>query len=75
MKVCYVTEMGMMGKIPRDFQMMRTEQAWPCTLEADCFPYTHTPTEKYDIALCVIPKKNVSSWMANNTFDLSLIHI
>jgi len=69
MKVCYVTEMGFIGKYPRNYDMMRTEQAWPCTLEADCFPYNYIPNEKYDVALCVIPKKNVSNWMANNTFD------
>jgi len=69
MKVCYVTEMGFMGKIPRDYPMMRTEQAWPCALEADCFPYNYMPTEKYDIALVVIPKTKVTDWMANNTFD------
>jgi hypothetical protein len=69
MKICYVTEMGFMGKIPRDYPMMRTEQAWPCALEADCFPYSHVPTVKYDLALCVIPKKNVSDWMANTTFE------
>jgi len=60
MKVCYVTEMGFMGKIPRDYPMMRTEQAWPCALEADCFPYNYMPTEKYDIALVVIPKTKVT---------------
>ena len=69
MKICYVTEMGFMGKIPRDYPMMRTEQAWPCALEADCFPYNHVPSDKYDLALCVIPKKNVSDWMANTTFE------
>ena len=69
MKVCYVTEMGYMGKYPRDWQMMRTEQAWPCALQADCFPYNYIPTEKYDLALVVIPKTKVTDWMANNTFD------
>lgn len=69
MKICYVTEMGYMGKYPRDWQMMRTEQAWPCALQADCFPYNYIPTEKYDLALVVIPKTKVTDWMANNTFD------
>ena len=32
MKICYVTEMGFKGKIDRSYPMMRTEQAWPCTL-------------------------------------------
>jgi len=69
MKICYVTEMGFTGKIPRSTKMMRTEQAWPCTLEADCFPYNYTPSDKYDLALVVIPKQNVSNWMSANTFD------
>ena len=69
MKVCYVTEMGFRGKYPRDWQMMRTEQAWPCTLEADCFPYIDIPKEKYDLALVVIPKTKVTDWIANNTFE------
>jgi hypothetical protein len=69
MKVCYVTEMGFKGKYPRNFEMMRTEQAWPTTLEADCFPYIDTPTKHYDLALVVIPKINVTAWMTNNTFE------
>jgi hypothetical protein len=69
MKICYVTEMPFIGKIPRNTPMMRTEQAWPCALEADCFPFIHTPAEKYDLALVVIPKKNIDQWINNNTFD------
>ena len=69
MKICYVTEMPFVGKIPRNTPMMRTEQAWPCALEADCFPFIHTPAEKYDLALVVIPKKNIDQWINNNTFD------
>ena len=69
MKICYVTEMNFKGKIPRDYPMMRTEQAWPCTLEADCVKYNIIPEDKYDLALVVIPKSNIDVWMANGTFD------
>tara|TARA_R110002153_G_scaffold152107_1_gene303619 strand:+ start:450 stop:1385 length:936 start_codon:yes stop_codon:yes gene_type:complete len=69
MKICYVTEMNFKGKIPRDYPMMRTEQAWPCTLEADCVKYNIIPEDKYDLALVVIPKSNIDVWMANDTFD------
>ena len=69
MKICYVTEMGYRGKYPRDWRMMRTEQAWPCALEADCFPFTDNPPGMYDLAIVVIPKTNIDAWMANNTFD------
>ena len=68
MKICYVNEMPFIGKIPRDTPMMRTEQAWPCALQADCFPFIHTPSERYDIALVIIPKKNIDQWIANDTF-------
>ena len=68
MKICYVTEMPFIGKIPRDTPIMRTEQAWPCALQADCFPFIHTPSERYDIALVIIPKKNIDQWIANDTF-------
>ena len=68
MKICYVTEMPFIGKIPRDTPMMRTEQGWPCALQADCFPFIHTPSERYDIALVIIPKKNIDQWIANDTF-------
>ena len=69
MKICYVTEMGFKGKIDRSYAMMRTEQAWPCTLEADCFAFHETPEEHYDLALVIIPKKNVTKWMEDKTFD------
>lgn len=69
MKICYVTEMPFIGKIARDTPMMRTEQAWPCALQADCFPFIHTPSERYDIALVIIPKKNIDQWISNNTFE------
>ena len=69
MKICYVTEMNFKGKIPRDYPMMRTEQAWPCTLEADCVPFNTIPETKYDLAIVVIPKSNLDKWMSNNTFD------
>ncbi len=63
MKICYVTEMGYRGKYPRNYPMMRTEQAWPCALEADCIPCTETPSESYDLAIVIIPKVGVEKWI------------
>ena len=69
MKICYVTEMSYQGKYPRDFPMMRTEQAWPVALEADCIPCTETPSENYDLAIVIIPKLGVNAWIQNKIFD------
>ena len=69
MKICYVTEMGFMGKYPRNYPMMRTEQAWPCALEAECFPFNYTPTDKFDLAIVIIPKMKVADWINTNTFS------
>jgi hypothetical protein len=66
MKVCYVTEMNYKGKYPRNFPMMRTEQAWPCALEADCIPCNEIPSEKYDLAIIIIPKLGVENWIKHN---------
>ena len=57
MTVAYITEMNFGGqKIPRDYPGMRTEQAWPCTLEADCYTFGDKPNKRYDLGLIIIPK-------------------
>jgi hypothetical protein len=57
MKVAYITEMNYGGQqIPRDYLGMRTEQAWPCTLKADCYTFGDVPEKKYDLGLIIIPK-------------------
>ena len=58
MKIAFFTEMGFTGKISRTHENMRTEFAWMVALNADHFPIGHTPKEKYDLSIVIIPKKN-----------------
>jgi hypothetical protein len=58
MKIAFFTEMGFVGKISRTHENMRTEFAWMVALDADHFPIGHTPREKYDLSIVIIPKKN-----------------
>ena len=69
MEICYITEMGIEGKIPRNFNNMRTDTAWACSLEADCFPPLFTPEKKYDLAIVIIPKININIWVENDVFS------
>lgn len=68
MRVAYITEMNINGeKIPRTYPGMRTEQAWPCTLEADCYTFGDKPDKYYDLALIIIPKPEEKLIKAINT--------
>ena len=58
MKIAFFTEMGFTGKISRTHENMRTEFAWMVALDADHFPIGHIPTDKYDLGIVIIPKKN-----------------
>jgi len=58
MKIAFFTEMGFLGKVSRTHENMRTEFAWMVALNADHFPIGHTPKEKYDLSIVIIPKKN-----------------
>lgn len=57
MQIAYITEMPFNGaKIPRDYRGMKTEIAWPCALEADCYTFGQKGNKQYDLGLVVIPK-------------------
>jgi len=58
MKVAFFTEMGFNGKIPRTHENMRTEFAWMVALNANHYNIKQIPTEKYDLGIVIIPKKN-----------------
>ena len=58
MKIAFFTEMGFTGKISRTHENMRTEFAWMVALDADHFPIGYIPTDKYDLGIVIIPKKN-----------------
>jgi hypothetical protein len=64
MKVAFITEMGFVGKIPRNHPNMRTEFAWMCALEADHYHFGLIDNVKdYDLVITIIPKKNIEQWM------------
>ena len=58
MKIVFFTEMGFQGKITRNHNNMRTEFAWMCALNADHCPIGQIPSDKYDLGIVIIPKKN-----------------
>jgi len=63
MKIAWFTEGGWSGKIPRDFKGMRNDSAWMCVLDVTHYPINsiHNITEKYDLGIVTIPKKNIDA--------------
>jgi len=63
MRVAFMTEMGFVGKVPRNHPNMRTEFAWMCALEADHYPLATAgryfeKIDDYDVVIIIVPKKN-----------------
>ena len=60
MKIAFFTEMGFVGKVPRNHPNMRTECAWMCALEADHISLNNIvgAAMPYDLGIVIIPKKN-----------------
>ena len=58
MKIAFFTEMGFMGKIPRNHPNMRTEFAWMCSLDVDHYNLNHTPSKRYELGIVITPKNN-----------------
>lgn len=58
MKIAFFTEMGFVGKIPRNHVNMRTEFAWMCALDADHYNIKQIPSIRYDLGIVIIPKNN-----------------
>jgi hypothetical protein len=69
MEICFVSEMGVVGKVPRNVTNMRTDLAWPCALEADCIPFNYTPNKTYDLAIVIIPKINIDKWIQGDVIN------
>ena len=63
MKICFVSQNGHYGKIPRTFQNCRTEFAWQIALDADHIPIqdiinnTVKNSTIYDVIIVILPKK------------------
>lgn len=58
MKIAFFTEMGFVGKTPRNHENMRTEFAWFVALDAFHYPIGYNVQERYDLGIVIIPKKN-----------------
>ena len=70
MKIAFFSESNFIGKIPRDFDNMRTEYAWYVGLDAQHFPVFNIPSgldEKLDLGIVIIPKTKIEDLMQ---FDL-----
>ena len=65
-KIAFFSESPFDGKIPRNFENMRTEYAWYVALDAAHHYVGHLPSMKdcmYDLGIIIIPKKNIEQLM------------
>tara|TARA_Y100000592_G_scaffold95936_1_gene163438 strand:- start:227 stop:1183 length:957 start_codon:yes stop_codon:yes gene_type:complete len=72
MKVTFFSESNFDGKIPRNFNNMRTEYAWYVALNATHHYIGHLPSMKdkmYDLGIIIIPKKNIGQLMQVNLIE------
>tara|TARA_B100001094_G_scaffold256799_1_gene256121 strand:- start:3665 stop:4615 length:951 start_codon:yes stop_codon:yes gene_type:complete len=61
MKIGVFTEGNYQGKVPRDYENIRTDMAWWCTLDATHHYWPNIQRLKndlYDFGIIIIPKKN-----------------
>ena len=66
MKIAFFSESNFIGKIPRDFDNMRTEYAWYVGLNSQHFPIFNIPSnldEKIDLGVVIIPKTKIGELM------------
>ena len=66
MEIAFFSESTFGGKIPRDFDNMRTEYAWYVALDAVHHHVGHLPSMKdcmYDIGIIIIPKTKIEQLM------------
>ena len=66
MNIAFFTEAGFDGKIPRDFDNMRTEYAWYVVLDSVHHSIIKLPelgNNIYDLGIVIIPKKNIENIM------------
>jgi len=74
MKIGFFSEAGYEGKVPRNYDNMRTDVAWVCALDA-----IHHPISKlrslsdnlYDVGVMILPKnrKPLLDWFPNSVLD------
>ena len=69
MNIAFVTEMGFIGKVPRNHPNMRVEFAWMCALEADHYSHRIIPVKMYDMIVVILPKKGLDDWIQRETLQ------
>jgi hypothetical protein len=72
MKIAFFSESNFDGKIPRNFDNMRTEYAWYVGLGATHHYVGHLPSMKenmYDLGIIIIPKTKIEQLMQVNLIE------
>lgn len=66
MKIAFITENSFLGRPPRTDNNLRTDLAWIIGLEADHYPFYYQTSNKYDVVICILPKKNIEKIFDND---------
>ena len=74
MKIGFFSEAGYEGKVPRNYDNMRTDVAWVCALDATHHPIPKLrslPNNLYDVGVMIIPKnrKPLLDWFPNPVLE------
>jgi len=74
MKIGFFSEAGYEGKVPRNYDNMRTDVAWVCALDATHHPIPKLrslPNNLYDVGVMILPKnrKPLLDWFPNSVLD------
>ena len=74
MKIGFFSEAGYEGKVPRNYDNMRTDVAWVCALEATHHPIPKLrslPNNLYDVGVMILPKnrKSLLEWFPNPVLE------
>ena len=74
MNIGFFSEAGYEGKVPRNYDNMRTDVAWVCALGATHHPIPKLrslPDNSYDVGVMILPKnrKPLLDWFPNSVLD------
>ena len=74
MKIGFFSEAGYEGKVPRNYDNMRTDVAWVCALDATHHPIPKLrslPNNLYDVGVMILPKnrKPLLDWFPNPVLE------
>ncbi len=74
MRIGFFSEAGYEGKVPRNYDNMRTDVAWVCALDATHHPIAKLrslPDNLYDVGVMILPKnrKPLLDWFPNPVLE------